>query len=156
IGAYVTERQRSIATLKAMGATSARILTHFLTQVGLLTLVGIGLGLVFGAIVTVIVLPILGDLLGIDLPPVIDPVSVLTASGFGILVSFAFAFLPLKRAETLRPALLFRAAGSAVEGGLTWRQLARPGLLVPLLVATGLIYLLALATTSRPELVFWY
>lgn len=156
IGAYVTERQRSIATLKAMGATSARILTHFLTQVGLLTLVGIVLGLVFGAIVTVIVLPVLGDLLGIDLPPVIDPVSLLTASGFGILVSFAFAFLPLKRAETLRPALLFRAAGGAVEGGLSWRQLGRPSLLIPLLVATGLIYLLALATTSRPELVFWY
>jgi putative ABC transport system permease protein len=33
IAAYVTERQRSIATLKALGATSGRILTHFLTQV---------------------------------------------------------------------------------------------------------------------------
>lgn len=42
------------------------------------------------------------------------------ASGFGLLVGLAFAFLPLKRAEALRPALLFRAAGAAAEGGLNW------------------------------------
>src|SRR5690606_9796963 len=80
----------------------------------------------------------------------------LIASAFGILVGLAFAFLPLKRAETLRPALLFRAAGSGVEGGLGWRDLARPGLWAPLLVAIGAIYGLALLTTNRPILVFWY
>ena len=42
IAAYVTERQRSIATLKALGATGSRILTHF-TQVLVLTLAGIAL-----------------------------------------------------------------------------------------------------------------
>lgn len=156
IGAYVNERQRSIATLKALGATSSRILTHFLTQVGLISIVGIALGLILGAIMTIIALPILGRLLGIDLPPVLDFPALLTASGFGILVAFAFAFLPLKRAETLRPALLFRSAGTAVEGGLGWRDILRPGFLIPILVAAGLIYLLALVSTARPELVFWY
>jgi putative ABC transport system permease protein len=156
IAAYVTERQRSIATLKALGATSARILTHFLAQVGLLTLVGIALGLVVGAVFTLIALPIVGSLLQIGLTPVVDIPSILVASGFGILVGFAFAFLPLKRAENLRPALLFRAAGSAIEGGLAWRDFLRPGLWIPLLVAVGGIYLLALAATRGPMLVFWY
>jgi len=156
IAAYVTERQRSIATLKALGATSARILTHFIAQVVLLTIVGIILGLILGAIITVIALPIVGGLLGIALDPVIDPVSMAVASGFGLLVGLAFAFLPLKRAEALRPALLFRAAGAAVEGGLTWRDMARPGFWAPLLVAAALIYALAYFSTRRPELVFWY
>lgn len=156
VAAYVNERQRSIATLKALGATSARILTHFLAQVVVLSLAGIALGLALGAAITVIALPIVGALLKISLPVVIDPASLLIASAFGILVGLAFAFLPLKRAETLRPALLFRAAGSGVEGGLGWRDLARPGLWAPLLVAIGAIYGLALLTTNRPILVFWY
>jgi putative ABC transport system permease protein len=157
IAAYVTERQRSIATLKALGASSTRILVHFLTQVLLLTIVGIGLGLLLGGLITLVALPVLGDLLRIDLPPVIDIPSLLVASGFGLLVGFAFAFLPLKRAEALRPALLFRAAGTAVGGGgLHWRQLLQPGLIVPLAVAIALIYVLALVSTRRPELVLWY
>ena len=156
IAAYVTERQRSIATLKALGASSSRILVHFLAQVVALTLVGILLGLLLGAVMTVLALPVLGDLLGIDLPPVIDPASLAIASGFGLLVGVAFAFLPLKRAEALRPALLFRAAGTAVEGGLNWRQLLAPGFLIPMAVTTGLIFLLALLATRRPVLVLWY
>lgn len=156
IAAYVIERQRSIATLKALGATSGRILTHFLAQVLLLTVAGIALGLLLGGAVTLLVLPILGDMLKIDLPPVIDPPSLFTASGFGLLVGFAFAFLPLKRAEALRPALLFRSAGTALETGLTPRELLRPGFFAPLLVAAALIYLLALVTTARPQLVTWY
>lgn len=156
VAAYVTERQRSIATLKALGATSTRILTHFLAQVIVLTLVGIVLGIVLGSAITAIAIPIVGALLGINLPLLIDPASTLIASAFGLLVGFTFAFLPLKRAQTLRPALLFRAAGSAVEGGLGWRDLLNPGLWVPLVIAIGAIYALALLTTNRPELVFWY
>ena len=156
IAAYVTERQRSIATLKALGATSGRILTHFLTQVLLLTVVGIVLGLILGAIITVLALPIVGNLLGIALAPIIAPVSMAVASGFGLLVGLAFAFLPLKRAEALRPALLFRSAGAAVEGGLGWRDMAKPNFWAPLLVAAALIYGLAYVSTRRPELVLWY
>lgn len=156
IAAYVTERQRSIATLKALGATSTRILTHFLTQVLLLTIVGIVLGLVLGGIITLLALPVVGSLLGIALQPIIDPVSMAVASGFGLLVGLAFAFLPLKRAEALRPALLFRAAGAAVEGGLRWADMLKPNFWGPLLVAAALIYGLAYVSTRRPELVFWY
>ena len=156
IAAYVTERQRSIATLKALGATSSRILVHFLAQVVLLTLAGIALGLVLGALVTLLALPILGGLLGINLAPIIDVPSLVVAAGFGLLVGLAFAFLPLKRAEALRPALLFRAAGAAVEGGLGWRAMLRPGFWLPLGVAAALIYGLAYLSTRRPELVFWY
>jgi putative ABC transport system permease protein len=156
ITAYVNERQRSIATMKALGATGPRILMHFLTQVLILTVAGIVIGLVLGVALTAIILPILGGLLGLALPPVIDIGTLLTAAGFGLLTGFAFGYLPLVRAEKLRPALLFRSAGSAVEGGLGWRDLLAPGLWLPLGAAVGLIYALAALTTNRPLLVLWY
>ena len=156
VTAYLNDRQRAIATLKALGATSARILVHFLTQILILTAIGIVLGLILGGIFTVVALPIVGDLLGIGLDPVADPASLALAAGFGVLVGLAFAFVPLKRTEALRPALLFRAAGAALEDGLGWRGVARPGFWMPLGIAAVLIYALAYATTRRPELVFWY
>jgi putative ABC transport system permease protein len=56
----------------------------------------------------------------------------------------------------MRPALLFRASGAAIEGGMGLRQTFAPGLVVPLLLAIAAIYCLALLTTNRPEMVFWY
>lgn len=156
VSAYVTERQRSIATMRSLGATSARILVHFLTQVMILTVVGIVLGLILGGVLTLIALPIIGGLLRIDLPAIVDTSSLLTAAGFGLLIGFAFGYLPLHRAQGLKPALLFRSAGSAIEGVTRWRDLTRPSLWVPLLVAIGAIYALAAVTTARPLLVFYY
>ncbi|MDC9822165.1 FtsX-like permease family protein [Devosia sp. ZB163] len=156
ISAYVTERQRSIATMKALGATGPRILFHFLTQVMLLTVAGIAVGLIIGTLLSMAILPILGGLLSVNLPPVVDIGTLWTAAGFGALVGFAFGYLPLVRAEKLKPALLFRSAGSAVEGGLGWSDLARPSLWLPLGLAALGIYLLAALTTGRPLLVLWY
>ncbi|MBN9311071.1 FtsX-like permease family protein [Devosia sp.] len=156
ISAYVTERQRSIATMKALGATGPRVLAHFLVQVMLLTAVGIVLGLLLGSGLSMVILPILGGLLGLALPPVVDATTLWTAAGFGALTGFAFGYLPLVRAERLKPALLFRSAGSAIEGGLGWRDLVRPGLWLPLGLAAAAIYALAALTTGRPLLVLWY
>jgi putative ABC transport system permease protein len=156
IAAYVTERQRSIATMKALGATGGQIMAHFLFQVLLLTAVGIGLGLILGGALTLLALPILGGLLQLALPAVLDPGTLATAAGFGLLVGFAFGYLPLRRAQKLKPALLFRSAGSAVEGGLGWRDYLRPGLWLPLAIAALGIFGLAALTTGRPVLVLWY
>lgn len=156
IAAYVTERQRSIATMKALGATGSQIMAHFLFQVLLLTAVGIVLGLILGGLLTLAALPILGGLLGLSLPAVLDPGTLATAAGFGLLVGFAFGYLPLRRAQKLKPALLFRSAGSAIEGGLGWRDYLRPGLWLPLGIAALGIFGLATLTTGRPVLVLWY
>ena len=156
IAAYVTERQRSIATMKALGATGGQVMAHFLFQVLLLTGVGIVLGLILGSALTLVALPILGGLLKLELPAVLDPGTLAIAAGFGLLVGFAFGYLPLRRAQKLKPALLFRAAGSAVEGGLGWRDYLRPGLWLPLGLAALGIYGLAALTTGRPVLVLWY
>lgn len=156
VSAYITDRQRSIATMRSIGATDGRILFHFLTQVMVLTLIGIVLGLILGALLTLVALPILGNLLGISLSPTVDWRSLGYATGFGLLIGFAFGYLPLRRAQAMRPALLFRSVGAAAEGGLHLRDLLRPGVSIPILVAMAGTIALAVLVTNRPLLVTWY
>ena len=156
VSAYVSARQRSIATMRAMGATGNRILFHFLTQLAVMSAIGVGVGVVVGATATAFFLPVLGRILNVDLPPSIHPYPLLTAVCFGMLVSFAFSFLPLARAQEMKPAILFRSVGTAVETGATRKGILKARNLAPLLVSAGLIFLLAWATTRDIKLVGWY
>ena len=155
VSAYISERQRSIATLRSLGATGPRIMVHFLTQIGILSLLGIVIGVIIGAACTMAGLPVLGSILSVNLPPSIDLPSLLTAVAFGILSAFAFSFVPLVRAQKLKPAILFRDAGGA-DVHLSRREYLNPGVLAPLLVAAGLIFALAVVTARDLELVSWY
>jgi putative ABC transport system permease protein len=156
VSAYINERQTSIATLRSLGATSARVLVHFLSQIMLLSLVGIVIGVVLGAASTLIALPILSSMLAIELQPTLDLPSLAAAAAFGILIAFAFALLPLRRAQKLQPASLFRAAGGNLAIGVGWREIVRPRTAVPLLLAFGGIAGLAVLVTGEPMLVLWY
>jgi putative ABC transport system permease protein len=155
VSAYIQERQRSIATLRSLGATGPRILVHFFTQVGIMSLVGIVLGLVIGAGLTAAALPVLGRILAVDLPPSIEWGSLLNALLFGILAAFAFSYIPLVRAEKLRPAMLFRTVGTSVQS-LKTREYLDPWVIGPLLLAGLGIFGLAWWTTQDFSLVGYY
>ena len=155
VSAYIGERQRSIATLRSLGATGPRILVHFFTQIGLLSLVGIAIGLVFGALLTAAALPILGRILAVNLSPTVDFPSLATALGFGILAAFAFSFLPLVQARKMKPAMLFRTVGTSVQN-LKARDYFEPAVFLPLLLAGAAIFGLAVWTTHDFQLVLWY
>ncbi|HEV7434542.1 MAG TPA: FtsX-like permease family protein, partial [Pseudorhizobium sp.] len=155
ISAYINERQSSIATLRSLGATSARIMVHFLTQVLALSVVGVLLGLVLGAATSLVALPFLSGMLAIDLPPTLDPRSLLAAAGFGLLIGLAFALLPLRGAQKLKPASLFRSSGGD-ESRLIWRELTHWRTALPLFLALVAIAGLAVFTTGSPLLVLWY
>ena len=43
VSAYIAERQKSLATLRSLGATGPRILVHVFTQIGVMSLVGIAI-----------------------------------------------------------------------------------------------------------------
>jgi putative ABC transport system permease protein len=155
VSAYIGERQKAIATLRSLGATGARIMVHFFTQIGLLSMVGIVLGLVIGAALTAAALPVLGRILAVELPPSVHFPSLATALGFGILAAFAFSYLPLVNARKMKPAMLFRTVGTSVQG-LRAREYLELGVLLPLIVAGLLIFGLAYITTRDFGLVFWY
>lgn len=156
VSAYVNERQRSIATMKSLGATGGRILFHFLAQVMVLTLIGIACGAALGALLTFAALPFLGSIVGLSLTPAVDWGSLASAGIFGLLIGFAFAYLPLYHAQEMRPALLFRSAGTVASGGLQWTDVLRPRVAIPIVVAILGIMAMAWYVTQRPALVLWY
>lgn len=155
VTAYIGDRQRSIATMRSLGATGNRILVHFMAQIGVLAAVGVGLGVLLGAVSSLLMLPLLGRALGVNLPALIEPVPLLTAAGFGVLAGFAYSYLPLVRAQRVSPALLFRSLGSIMPQP-AWRDMARPAVLLPIFLAVAGIFWLAVITTSDLGLVSAY
>ena len=155
VASYIGERRSSIATLRSLGATSARIMVHFLTQVVLLSTGGVLLGLILGAATSLVALPILSGMLSLDLAPSVDARSLLLAAAFGMLIAVVFALLPLRGAQKLKPASLFRSSGGD-NTRLGWRDLLAWRTAVPLLVMLAAIAGLALLTTGSAMLVFWY
>ncbi len=113
VTAYVAERQGAIATLRALGAKGRRVLFHFLFQILILSLVAVAIGLVLVAGATLLVLPLLSGLIGIDLPSQLDLGAMAAAAAIGLVTALIFSWLPLVQAQAVRPALLFRAGTPA-------------------------------------------
>ncbi len=156
VTAYVLERQRAIATMRALGATGLRLVLHFLLQILVLTLIGIAIGGGAGVLVTWFALPLIGPAVGLALQPTVDTASLGLAAVFGVLVSFLFAYLPLTRIRLLRPALLFRALGPGPRRRRGWQDLLKPGVGLPILAGLGLIGLVATLDVGRADVVLWY
>ena len=152
VSAYIGERQRSIATLRALGATSGRIMVHFLTQIAVLSAIGIGIGVIFGAMSSRLILPYVGNAINVSLQGLIDPASLLTAAGFGVLAAFAFSYLPLTSAQKISPATLFRSPGT-VPPRLNISSLAQSLIFLPVIIAGAGIFWLAVIATSNILLV---
>jgi putative ABC transport system permease protein len=91
----VTERTREIGIRKAVGAPKAAILTQFLLEAVLLSLIGGGGGVLVGVI---------GSRFKIDgVAPVIAGYSIPLAFGIAIAVGVFFGLYPANRAASLRP-----------------------------------------------------
>ena len=91
----VTERTREIGIRKAIGAPKSAILTQFLLEAVLLSLIGGVAGICVGVI---------GSRFRIDgVNPVIAPYSIVLSFVIAIAVGVFFGFYPANRAASLRP-----------------------------------------------------
>lgn len=91
----VTERTREIGIRKALGAPKRTILTQFLVEATVLSLIGGLLGVaaaVIGSRFTIV-----------SIKPVIVPSSVVLALGFSVAIGLFFGSYPASRAAGLRP-----------------------------------------------------
>ncbi|SMQ75799.1 putative ABC transport system permease protein [Devosia lucknowensis] len=150
--AYIAERSSVIAVLRSIGAGRSRVFIHFLAQVAALALVGVGIGLVAGASVAWFILPSIGAAVGIPLAPAIHLQPLLVAAGTGLVTAFAFAYLPLQQAQTIRPVLLFRSKGLDAPP-VDWPALLLSWQVLPLLAAILAFFFLAWLMTDDPALV---
>lgn len=142
VTAYLEQRKPSIAILKALGAEGVLVRNLYLIQIGLLSALGVAIGLVIGAAAPLA----LGKLAGDDLPVpalfAVYPVPLLKAAAFGMLAAAAFSLAPLARARSTPPSSLFRR-------DLVGRLTIGPELIVAILAGLGLAGL-AIVTAPTP------
>ena len=95
----VTERTREIGILKALGATRRDILTQFLLEAALLSLLGGLIGIVLGLLAGMGIAALIPNF-----PPANVPIWVmLAAAGFSALVGVVFGIAPASKAASLDP-----------------------------------------------------
>lgn len=105
---YVDRRRRTIATMRAIGATGRQIFRAFLAQILLIAAIGNLLGLAAGILIPGVLQAQYGDLLPLPAEMTVSPASVVTAAVYGLIVALLFSVWPLGRAEQISPAVLFR------------------------------------------------
>ena len=133
VRAYLEGKVTTIATLKTLGASSGTILAAYFLQIGVLTLIGLALGLMLGALAPLALFPVISAQLPVPVAFSLYPAPLAEAALYGALTALIFTLLPLARTEQVRAASLFRDAGGA---SMTWPSL--PYLLVIGFLAIGL------------------
>lgn len=132
VRAFLDGKTATIATLKTLGATSRTIFTVYLMQIGVLTALGLALGIALGALVPLGFAPIIEARLPIPVEFALHWAPLGEAALYGLLAALLFTLWPLAQAEQLRAAALFR------DAALGRRRLPRPiwiGVTVVLLLA---------------------
>jgi putative ABC transport system permease protein len=105
---YLDRKRDDIATLKALGATGARVFAIYLTEVLVLAGVGILIGLLIGAALPFLMVAAFAPIIPVPIAPALHPASLLLALVYGFLTALAFALWPLGRAHDLPVSALFR------------------------------------------------
>ena len=121
VSSFLAARLRTIATLKCLGAPERLVFATYFIQLAALALLGIGIGLVIGAVLPFVAQSVIADVLPVRARVALYAGPLATAAGFGLLVSLLFALIPLMRARGVPAATLMR--GAVVEQGrLVWRD----------------------------------
>ncbi len=93
----VTERTREIGIRKSIGASTGAIMTQFLAEAAILTLLGGIVGIILG----IIAASIICRAIGFDV--IITPTSVIGAAIFSVLIGLFFGIYPARKAAKMKP-----------------------------------------------------
>ncbi|MBS8261917.1 ABC transporter permease [Roseibium polysiphoniae] len=108
IRAFLDTKREVIASFKCLGATGGFAFQVYLIQMLCLAAIGIGIGLLVGAILPFAAGAALSGVLPVDLAAAIYPQELGLGLLYGILTALAFALWPLGRAHDVPPTALFR------------------------------------------------
>lgn len=137
VRAYLDGKRSVIATFKCLGAPGNLVFSIYLAQIMMIAAIGIAAGLVIGAAMPFAAASGLSTVLPISSTGGIHPSALGLALVFGVLVTLAFALMPLGRARDIPATALFREKGFEGRG---WPR--------PVYVAAAAAIAVALAALS--------
>lgn len=137
VQAFVTRKMGAIATLKCLGASSRDVMGIYLTEVLLVALIAIAIGLAAGAAAPPLIRLGFGHLLPLPMSSHIEILPLALAGALGLLTTIAFALWPLAHTRRVAASALFRSRIAPVRG---W-----PGIKDMLAIAVALALIAALA-----------
>lgn len=118
VTAYLEQKTSVIATLKTLGAEGRTIFQVYFLQIGVLTLLGLTIGLTLGALVPVALGPVIEARLPVPASIGIYPRPLAEAALYGALAALIFTLWPLAKTEEVRAATLFRDGAGSAAGAL--------------------------------------
>ncbi|MFV0473985.1 MAG: ABC transporter permease, partial [Pikeienuella sp.] len=116
VRAYLAEKTETIATLKTIGAPSGFVHAVYLLQIGMLTGLGIVIGLALGAGAPALIGPFFAASLPVPALFTLYGAPMAEAALYGALAALLFALWPLARVRDVRAAALFREAAAPAGG----------------------------------------
>jgi putative ABC transport system permease protein len=105
---YLDRKRESLATLKALGASGGMVFSVYLTEIGLIAIMGIAIGLLIGISMPFAVAWGFAQVIPVPLQPAVYPTALLLALAYGMLVVLVFSLWPLGRAHDVPVSALFR------------------------------------------------
>lgn len=140
VRAYLDGKTQVIATLKTLGAEGGTIFAAYLMQIGILTAIGVGLGLVLGAAIPIVAAPLLTANLPMPAAFGLHPGPLAEAALYGVLTALVFTLWPLARTEQVRAAELFRDAAAPKFHLPSRRYMVALGLAVAALIGSAVAF----------------
>lgn len=138
VRAYLAGKTSIIATLRTLGADRTTIFQTYFIQIGLLSLLGIALGVALGGFAPIALGPVLNARLPIPAVFALYPAPLIEAAIYGILTALIFTLWPLSRIGDIRAATLFRDALSGGKFFPSWRYLIVILLLIAALIGVAI------------------
>ncbi|WP_424928582.1 ABC transporter permease [Amaricoccus tamworthensis] len=135
VRAYLDRKTETIATLKTLGATGRTVFATYFIQIGILSAIGITIGLVAGSAVPILSAPLFRDLLPFPTDFGVFPGVLAEAAIYGALTALIFTLWPLARSREIRAAELFRDQSFGVRSFPRPVFILATGALVAVLVA---------------------
>ncbi|MDH3668402.1 MAG: FtsX-like permease family protein [Paracoccaceae bacterium] len=146
---YLGRKTKTIAALRAIGASAGELFAAYALQIALIGVAGIAAGLALGAGLVALAGPFLAERLPVPAEFAVYPRPLAIAGLFGALTAALFALWPLAQLREMRPALLFRDLN---EGG-TVRP--RGGMLALLALLAATLGWAVIGLSGAPDLALW-
>jgi len=128
VRAFLDTKRTVIATLKCLGAPASVVVMVYFFQIAMIAAIGLLVGLLIGAVAPMIAMQYLAQILPVSPSPTLYPGALILAALFGMLVTLAFAILPLGHAREIPATALFREQGFEPRGWPSWPYIAATGL----------------------------